>query len=105
MRMRVLCRRPDVRPSREGAFDLCSIFRENATNILTLPAEYVAAFSRRTEAPEVRYDLTDRQTDGHTDTATTVTLAAHARGGLIQGGKGIPQHTPLTKLTVQKDSG
>ena len=36
----------------------------------------------RTEAPEVRCDLTDRQTDTHTHTATTVTLAAHARRGL-----------------------
>ena len=42
----------------------------------TLPAEYVTEFSGQTDAPEVRFDLTDRQTDRH---PTTVTLAAHAR--------------------------
>ena len=44
----------------------------------SLHAEYVVAFSRRSEAPEVRCDLTDKQTD----TTTNVTLAAHARRGL-----------------------
>ena len=43
-------------------------------------SEYVGEFSRRTEAPEVRCDLTDT----HTDMATTVTLAAHACQGLIK---------------------
>ena len=38
----------------------------------------MAAFSRRTEASEVRYDLTDRQRD-------TATLAAHARRVLNSG--------------------
>ena len=39
-------------------------FRENPTNFLpSLPAEYVTAFSGRTDAPEVRCDLTDTQTD------------------------------------------
>ena len=31
-----------------------------------LPAEYVTVFSGRTDAPEVRCDLTDRQTDTQT---------------------------------------
>ena len=43
-------------------------------------SEYVGEFSRQTEAPEVRCDLMDT----HTDTATTVTLAAHACRGLIK---------------------
>ena len=51
----------------------------------SLPAEYVAVFSQQTEAPEVRCDLTDThtQTNRQTDVATTVTLTAHARRGLI----------------------
>ena len=44
-----------------------------------LPAEYVTVFSGRTDALEVSFDLTDR----HTHRTTTVTLAAHARRGLI----------------------
>ena len=47
--------------------------------LTSLPAEYVTAFSGLTDAQEVRCDLTDRQTDR----TTTVTLAAHARQGLI----------------------
>ena len=42
----------------------------------SLLAEYVTAFSERTDAPE--YDLTDTHTD-----PTTVTLAAHVRRGLL----------------------
>ena len=42
----------------------------------------MAAFSRRTEAPEVRCNWTHRQTDRQTDTTTTVNLPAHARRGL-----------------------
>ena len=34
-------------------------------------------------AREVRCHQTDRRTDGQTDRPTTVTLAAHARRGLI----------------------
>ena len=48
----------------------------------SLPAEYVTAFSGGTDALEVRYDLTDRHTDGQTN-PTTVTLAAHACRGLL----------------------
>ena len=50
-----------------------------------LPAEYVTAFSGQTDAPEVRFDLTDRQTDRWTDRqtkSTTPTLAAYACRGL-----------------------
>ena len=74
-----------------------SSFRKNATNFCpSLPAEYVAAFSRQTEVPKVRCDLTDRQTDRRTDTATTVTLAAHARRGLIcQGAQCNTSYRPL----------
>ena len=49
-----------------------------------LPTEYVTTFSWRTDAPEVRCDLMDRQTDRQTD-PTTVTLAMHARRGLTRG--------------------
>ena len=39
-----------------------SDFRENPTNFWpSLPAEYVTAFSGRTDAPEVRCDLTDTE--------------------------------------------
>ena len=43
-----------------------------------IPQIFWLSFSGRTEAPDVRCDLTDTQTD----TATIVTLAAHARRGL-----------------------
>ena len=46
-----------------------------------MPAEYVTAFSGRTDAPEVRYDLTDKQTNRQTDRPNY--LAVHARLGLI----------------------
>ena len=57
-------------------------FRENPTNFLIfVVAKHVTVFSGRTDAPEVRCDLTDRHTDTHTDThththtdPTTVTL-------------------------------
>ena len=42
-----------------------------------MSAEYVTVFSGRTDAPEVRFDLTDTQR--HTD----LTLAAHAHRGLM----------------------
>ena len=47
-----------------------SVFKENPTNFfdIPLPAEYATVFSGRTDAPEVRCDLTDRQTDRHTHT-------------------------------------
>ena len=39
-------------------------FREKLTIFLPLlPAEYVTGFSGRTDPPEVRFDLTDTQTD------------------------------------------
>ena len=41
-------------------------------------------FSGQTDAPEVRCDRTDRQTDRQTE-QTTVILAAHARRGLMKG--------------------
>ena len=44
-----------------------------------LPAEYVTAFSEQTDAPKVRCDLTDCETDTQTD--KPLTLAAHARRG------------------------
>ena len=45
------------------------------------PAKFVTVFLGRTDAPEVRCDLTDTHT--HTDMTTTVTLT-HARRGLIR---------------------
>ena len=39
-----------------------------------LPAEHVTVFSGRTDAPGVRFDLTDRQTDTHTHTHTQTQL-------------------------------
>ena len=39
---------------------------------------------RRTNSREVRLRVTERQTDSHTHRTTTVTLAAHARRGLIR---------------------
>ena len=54
---------------REGALNLCNgAVSEKTPQFFppTLPAEYVAAFSGQTEAPEVRCRLTDRQT--HTQT-------------------------------------
>ena len=42
----------------------------------------MTVLSGRADAPEVRCDLTDRQTDTHTQ-MTTVTLAAHAGRGLM----------------------
>ena len=44
-----------------------------------LPAEYVTVFSGQTDAPEVRFDLTDRQTDRPNYTNPP----AHAHRGLI----------------------
>ena len=46
-----------------------------------LPAEYMTVFSGRTDAPEVRCDLTDRQT--HTDDYSNP--SAHVCRGLING--------------------
>ena len=51
---------------REGALDLGNgAVAEKMPQIFLplLPAECVTAFSRRTDAPEVRCDLTERQTD------------------------------------------
>ena len=72
MRMRVI-RRKNPRPNyygypREGALDLGKeavsektpqIFRPSS------PTEFVTAFSERTDAPEVRCDLTDTHTHTH----------------------------------------
>ena len=58
-------------------------FREKPTIFLPpLPAEYVTVFSGWTDTPEVSCDLTDTLTHTHTR-LSTVTLAAHARQGLI----------------------
>ena len=65
--------RPSVWLSMEGVLDLRNgAVSEKTPQILRppLPAEYVTVFSGRTDAPEVRCDLTDR----HTDRTTTVTL-------------------------------
>ena len=74
MRMRVIHRkngRPDVWPSWEGAVDLGNGAVSDKTpqtfDRPSLPAEFVAAFSRRTEAPEVRCDLTDTHRPRHDD--------------------------------------
>ena len=58
---------------REGALDLANrAVPEKTPQIFwpSLPAEYMAAFSRRTEAPEVRCDLTNTHTHTHTHTYT-----------------------------------
>ena len=75
-------------PTTQEAVYLCNRF--------PLPAEYVTVFSGRTDAPEVRCDLTDPPTHPPTHThtptppppththrdPTTVTLAVHTRQGL-----------------------
>ena len=64
-----------------GVLDLCNGVVSGKTLQIfspSLPVEYVTTFSGRTDAPEVRFDQTNRQTD-----PTTVTVAAHARRGLI----------------------
>ena len=61
--------------------DLCSgAVSEKTPQIFSpsLPTEFMTAFSGQTDAPEVRCDLTDRQTH-----PTTVTLAVHVRQGLM----------------------
>ena len=57
-------------------------FQTKCHNFLTFIARRVLV-SRQTETPEVRCDLTHRQTDMHTDMASTITLTAHAWQGLI----------------------
>ena len=72
----------------EGVLDLRNeAVSEKTPQIFSpsLPAEYVTAFSGRTDTPEVRCDLTDKQTDRQTE-LTTVTLAAHAHQGLTSEG-------------------
>ena len=52
----------------EGVLDLCNGAVSEKTPQIFLPsspAEYVTAFSGRTDAPEVRCDLTDRHTHTH----------------------------------------
>ena len=64
--------RPYVWLSKEGVLDLCNgVVSEKTPQIFLtlLSAEYVTALSGQTDAPEVRCDLTDTQTD-----PTTVTL-------------------------------
>ena len=68
-------------PTTQEAVYLCNgAVSEKSPQIFRppLPVEYVTVFSGRTDAPGLRFDLTDTQTD-----PTTVTLAAHARRGLI----------------------
>ena len=69
-------------PTTGGAVYLCNgAVSEKSPQIFrpSLPVEYVTEFSGRTDAPKVRCDLTDTQTDR----TTTVTLDAHARRGLM----------------------
>ena len=69
---------------REGALDLRNAWvLEKTPQIFqpSSPAEFVTAVLGRTDAPEVRCDLTDTHTHTHTHTTTTVTLA-HAQRGL-----------------------
>ena len=87
-------------PTTQEAVYLCNgAISEKSPQILRplLPAEYVTAFSGRTEAPEVRCDLTDRQTHRHTD-PTTVTLAAHVRRGLKRVRDGNAQQVRCSML-------
>ena len=75
MRMRVICRkngRQYVWPSKGGSAQSQQRVSMKTQQIflLSLPAEYVAAFSERTDTPEVRCDLTDRQTHTHSHTHT-----------------------------------
>ena len=70
---------PYVWLSMEGVLDLRNgAVSEKTPQIFDLrfSAEYVTVFSRRTDAPEVRCDLTDTHTHTHThtDKTTTVTL-------------------------------
>ena len=73
-------------PTTQEAVYLCNrAVSEKSPQIFQppLPVEYVTVFSGRTDAPGVRFDLTDRHTHTHTHTdPTTVTLVAHARRGL-----------------------
>ena len=55
-----------------------------------LPAEYVTEISGQTDAPEVRCELTDTQTQ----TATVTLLRMH--GGLIIGVARVPRMKQLT---------
>ena len=71
----------------EEVLDLCNGAVAEQIFQPSLPVEYVTSISGRTDAPEVRCDLqTDRQTHTHRHThtnPTTITLAVHARRGLI----------------------
>ena len=66
----------------EGVLDLHNKAKTPQNFWPSLPVEYMILISRWTDAPEVRCDLTDTQTDRHTN-PTTVTLAAHARQELV----------------------
>ena len=57
-------------------------FRENATKFLTFVARWVGDSVFRTNRSSRGEMWLNGQTHRHTDTATTVTLAAHARRGL-----------------------
>ena len=63
--------------------------------------EYVTAFSRRTGTLKVSYLLTDRWTDGRTDTDNYSNPLAHACRGLITGsGQGLPAVSKLGTCTA-----
>ena len=61
---------------------LCNEAVSEKTPQLSLPDEFVTLISIQTDTPEVRCGLTDGVTHRQTN-PTTVTLAAHARRGLM----------------------
>ena len=82
--------RPNVWRPREGSLHLGNEGVSEKTSQIFLPslsAEYVAAFSRRTEAPEVRCDTTHTHTHTHTQ-------GRRRRGGW--GGSGRPSFSLLS---------
>ena len=54
-----------VHQGKECSISAMEQFQRERHKLPSLPAEYVAAFSRQTEATQVRCDLTDTHTDRH----------------------------------------